>query len=204
MPFGECEQHPDPLVEEVLSRFDITLASDRPAAYVEALRGPEAPPTEGRYLQVLLCPSFSPEIMLIAHERRETTILWASTAQTLLRSWRPYHRYIKRDPVPPRLVTATVDLPSSDAARLWEAARRLEAKHVAQRWGLDGIKVNIAVRLGQTLADIECWSPPVGDPVRDLVDLFSTLADPMPDVLTGVLAEALRGFRVSSDDASAD
>jgi hypothetical protein len=174
--------HPDPRVDEVLSRFDIRVDEYTPQALVTALRGSWDPPSDGRFVEVLLRPAFHPELLLVLHERPDGTVLWASTAQTNLFSWRrsnPLHPNHNPDEHP-ALVTATVWPNAETADHIWELADDVIQPDPRPGIGLDGVSVDLRIRLGGDLLHVQTWCPPADTPVGELLEAFGRLATEMP------------------------
>lgn len=86
---------------------------------------------------------------------------------------------------------------------LWRRASTLETYRQA-RIGirLDGISINVRMRLKMEVDQLESWSPPKGDPVRAMADDVTAMLIGSP------LEKALRGvafhYLVSPHDASDD
>ena len=183
--------HPDPRVDEILSRFDIRVDEYTPQSIVTALRGSWQLPSEGRFVEVLLRPAFHAELLLVMHERPDGTVLWASTAQTNLHSWQPDPFHPNHDPeLRPALVTATTWLDPQTSHHLWVLAGAVTQPEKSPGIGLDGVSVDLRVRLRNEVTPVHAWCPPPGSSIGALLDALGHEVSEMPTPFPAVVSAA--------------
>jgi hypothetical protein len=131
------------------------------------------PPAVGRWLQIVMMPSFHADVVITVMDDGSSCRLLAQTAQCNLSIWDGYTKHQGQWPldlVPPgpRPIRIEHVLTRRRARRLWMAAP--SARPVAEIGGLDGICVIIRYRLEDELVEFHSWSPSRGASDRRLID----------------------------------
>jgi hypothetical protein len=158
-------------------------------------------PEAGDWLQLILRPSFDPEIVITAHRTAQGTEAVAHTAQCSL--WEIHLHAVGTlldKPLPPSRTSTRLAINEADAERLWaQAANVPESRGQRQTAGLDGMPLTIRIRLGAVSWDLESWSPVPDDPARPLID--NLLNRTMNSKNLAVATIAGQALRYLDDDA---
>jgi hypothetical protein len=184
--------------DEAAASLDEYLAADARRS-VEGVAAQWLPPVFGRWLQIVLMPSFHADVVITAIDDGSGCRLLAQTAQCNLAIWNWYTEHPDEWPSDrrapdPQLVSVEQALTRRLARRLWRAAR--SARPVSGMSGLDGIGVMIRHRLEHQVVEFHSWSPSKEAKERRLVDIvLAAFKDVKHEQLSAVLNDCATYFR---------
>ncbi|MBI4933959.1 MAG: hypothetical protein HY828_08780 [Actinobacteria bacterium] len=141
---------------------------------VEGVGAQWLPPRVGRWLQIVLMPSFHAELVITAVDDGSSCRLQAQTAQCNLAMWdlsteHPGHWPSGQGAPDRQLIRVEQELTRRLARRLWRAAG--SARPDSRANGLDGIGIMIRHRLEHQVVEFHSWSPSKDAKDRRLIDV---------------------------------
>jgi hypothetical protein len=188
--------------DERSSRSIEVFLDDYHRFVVEAVGAEWEPLAGGRWVQLIVLPSFDPEIVFTAVEVDGTCRVVANTAQTNLWYQTAYSRDPdrgspgERTPPPPNPVSVEYIVAGDHTDQFWSKVAAVQPRELM---GLDGMTIRVRARVGTEMTDVETWAPPARSAVGTLYGiLVSSLPVPDDHPVATVAQAAVRYFQWSA------